>query len=131
VKDSLRLIPAATVCRCAGCEGLGKRYGSDPDLLAFYRKRLLQRGWAGATDDIEKAYQVAHAPWAKAAQESGARLAQSFPGRTPKHLQRVRVAVDGEASGAKVTPQASPGADGEPEQAVQAQLVLPMVEVGG
>ena len=35
-------------------------------MLAFYRRKLLQMGWAGNTDDVEKAYMLAHAPWYKA-----------------------------------------------------------------
>ena len=58
-------VPPAS-CNCAGCAGLAKRYKSDPDLLAFYRRKLLQMGWAGNTDDVEKAYMLAHAPWYKA-----------------------------------------------------------------
>ena len=51
-------------CRCAGCRGLEERYKTDPELLKHYRKRLLIRGWAGKTDDVEKAYQKAHSTWA-------------------------------------------------------------------
>lgn len=93
MKTDLRLLPAATTCRCAGCEGLAARYGSDPDLLSFYKMGLLHRGWGGSTDDVERAYQVAHAGWAKTAQENGLRLAQEM-GR------RERVAQPGEASAA-------------------------------
>ena len=58
-------VPPAT-CGCDGCAGLARRYKSDPDLLALYRRKLLQMGWAGNTDDVEKAYMLAHAPWYKA-----------------------------------------------------------------
>ena len=58
-------VPPLT-CTCSGCAGLAKRYKGDPDLLAFYRRRLLQQGWAGNIDDVEKAYMMAHAPWYKA-----------------------------------------------------------------
>ena len=58
-------VPPAT-CGCDGCAGLAKRYKGDPDLLAFYRRRLLQKGWTGNTDDVEAAYMLAHAPWYKA-----------------------------------------------------------------
>ena len=63
-------VPPAT-CGCDGCAGLARRYKSDPDLLALYRRKLLQMGWAGNTDDVEKAYMLAHAPWYKALVERG------------------------------------------------------------
>jgi hypothetical protein len=68
-------------CKCAGCAGLAKRYKSDPDLLAFYRRRLLQNGWAGNADEVEKAYQMSHAAWARARHESGIRLQQAMAQR--------------------------------------------------
>ena len=37
-------------------ETLEQRYKNDPKLLAFYQKKLLIRGWAGRTDDVEKEY---------------------------------------------------------------------------
>lgn len=58
-------------CSCSGCQGLRTRYAGDDRLLNFYAQRLLQRGWAGVTDDVEKAYMTAHAEWYKAAQEKG------------------------------------------------------------
>ena len=42
---------------------LAERYRNDPELLAFYRKKLLQPGWAGRLDPVEKAYVRAHASW--------------------------------------------------------------------
>ena len=80
-------------CKCAGCAGLAKRYKGDADLLAFYRRKLLQFGWAGNADDVEKAYQQSHAPWAKALQERGVLLGQEM-------AQRRRVAAAGEAPAA-------------------------------
>ena len=50
-------------CQCLACTALANRYEGDPALLAFYRKKLLVRGWAGDTDAIEKAYINAHATW--------------------------------------------------------------------
>jgi hypothetical protein len=76
---------------------LASRYQKDLVLLAFYRRRLLQRGWAGVTDDVEKAYQAAHAPWYKVLQEQGRRLAESFPDPPTRTGQRRAKAVDGEA----------------------------------
>jgi len=35
---------------------LEERYADDPDLLAFYRKKLLEPGWAGELDSVELAY---------------------------------------------------------------------------
>ncbi len=35
---------------------LEERYARDPELLAFYRKRLLEPGWAGELDPDELAY---------------------------------------------------------------------------
>ena len=106
-------VPPAT-CGCDGCAGLARRYKTDPDLLAFYRKRLLVMGWAGIADDVEKAYQLAHAPWAKAAQEAGRR---SPIGRG----QFKRVAHGGEASGAEDEEKATPGAGGQLQRTSQGQ----------
>lgn len=108
-------------CQCAGCAGLARRYKSDADLLAFYRRKLLQMGWAGKTDDVEKAYQHSHAPWAKAAQESGARLAQFSPVTIQEHLRRARVALGREASGAEDEELATSGDGGQLEQTSQGQ----------
>ncbi len=52
-------------CGCDACRALGERYKTDSGLLCFYRKKLLERGWAGATDAVETAYIQAHAPWAR------------------------------------------------------------------
>ncbi len=35
---------------------LEEQYATDPALLALYRKKLPQAGWAGATDDAERDY---------------------------------------------------------------------------
>ncbi len=35
---------------------LEERYADDPDLLSFYRKKLLEPGWAGGLDSVELAY---------------------------------------------------------------------------
>jgi len=35
---------------------LEERYASDPGLLHFYQKKLLEPGWAGELDSIELAY---------------------------------------------------------------------------
>ena len=35
---------------------LEERYADDPDLLSFYRKKLLEPGWAGELDSVEMAY---------------------------------------------------------------------------
>lgn len=37
---------------------LEERYRTDPDLLAFYRKKLLEPGWGGELDDGEINYIV-------------------------------------------------------------------------
>ena len=85
-------------CTCQACSALAARYDSatkgglyghpqvaDPGLLAFYRRRLLVRGWAGHTDAVEKAYILAHAEWARGSAERGrANLA-----RYPKFGQKV------------------------------------------
>ena len=60
-----------STCGCPGCEGLARRYGGDEELLVFYRGNLLIRGWAGVADELERAYQVAHAPWAQSAARVG------------------------------------------------------------
>lgn len=54
------------LCNCAACNALALEYATDPGLLAFYRKRLLVRGWAGRKTPTEKAYILAHAPFAQA-----------------------------------------------------------------
>jgi hypothetical protein len=35
---------------------LEERYADDPDLLSFYRKKLLEPGWAGELDAVELSY---------------------------------------------------------------------------
>jgi hypothetical protein len=35
---------------------LEERYADNPDLLSFYRKKLLEPGWAGELDSVELAY---------------------------------------------------------------------------
>jgi len=37
-------------------QSLDERYRDDPELLAFYKKKLLVPGWAGEVDDVEAAY---------------------------------------------------------------------------
>ena len=108
-------------CQCSGCLGLAKRYKSDSDLLAFYRRRLLQMGWAGKTDDVEKAYMTAHAGWYRAMQESGARLAQSSPVTIQEHLRRARVALGREASDAEDEELPTPGDGGQLDRTSQGQ----------
>jgi hypothetical protein len=93
-------------CKCAGCAGLARRYKGDPDLLAFYRRRLLQKGWAGNIDDVEAAYMFAHAPWYKGAVERGRERAQQTGfGK--------RFGGVGEASAAKDEELAPPGDGGQ------------------
>ena len=100
-------VPPAS-CQCSGCVGLAKRYKGDPDLLAFYRRKLLQMGWPGNTDEVEKAYMLAHAPWYKAlverATEQAARtgFGKGFGGR-------------GEASDAKDAEMPTGGDEGAPQ----------------
>lgn len=63
---------AEPACTCEACEALATYYGADPALLAFYQRRLLVRGWAGLKIPEEKAYILAHAPFAQAAAQAGA-----------------------------------------------------------
>jgi len=65
--------PKKEPCSCPACTALAERYRNDPQLLAFYRKKLLVKGWAGRTDKVEEAYILAHAPWAQHAAEVGCR----------------------------------------------------------
>lgn len=65
-------------CTCEGCAALRKEYGKDPDLLAFYAKKLLIRGWAGKLSETERLYLSNHSDWYKAAQESGRRAAANL-----------------------------------------------------
>lgn len=88
-------------CLCQGCVGLRRRYKSDPQLLGFYYVQLLKRGWAGATDDVEKAYMASQATWYRSMQERGAELASQYP-------QPKRKAVTGEAPTAQKDAEASP-----------------------
>lgn len=53
-------------CTCDVCTALAAQYESDPGLTWLYRKKLVIRGWAGKTTPTEKAYILAHAPWAQA-----------------------------------------------------------------
>ena len=109
-------VPPAT-CGCDGCAGLARRYKSDPDMLAFYRRKLLQMGWAGNTDDVEKAYMLAHAPWYKALvermTEQAARtgFGQGFGGRkkasTPKDEEMATPAPECTGQGTLWPPDAS------------------------
>ena len=50
---------------------LALRYREDPALARLYKRKLLQRGWAGKTDPTEKAYILAHAGWAQTAARVG------------------------------------------------------------
>jgi hypothetical protein len=70
---------SVAICKCEGCAGLRQRYQKDPTLLQFYAKKLLQRGWAGKTDDVEKAYMASHAEWYQVIQENGRRVAAERP----------------------------------------------------
>ena len=72
---------AQTECTCQACRDLARRYSKDSDLLAYYRKKLLTRGWAGRLDPVERAYVFAHAAWAQAAvRNSGLTRAQKPTG---------------------------------------------------
>ena len=42
---------------------LEERYSDDPDLLSFYRKKLLELGWAGELDSVELAYIKSELRW--------------------------------------------------------------------
>jgi hypothetical protein len=42
--------------RAAEESGLASEYRNDPDLLAFYMRKLPQRGWAGARTATERRY---------------------------------------------------------------------------
>lgn len=67
--------PDPYLCGCAGCKALLRLYGTDPELLMFYAKKLLVRGWAASPLAGEKAYQRAHSPSMAAASERGKTLA--------------------------------------------------------
>lgn len=54
-------------CSCPACTALAERYRNDPQLLGLCRAKLLIRGWAGRTDEVERVYILAHAEWAQAA----------------------------------------------------------------
>ena len=56
-------IDDVTNCRCAACLALLAECG--PAHYDFYRRNLLARGWAGTVTPVEKAYQKAHAEWAR------------------------------------------------------------------
>jgi hypothetical protein len=66
-------------CTCDGCIALRKEYGRDPDLLAFYAKKLLIRGWAKSMSDAERLYLSNHSEWYQSAQEKGRKLAAAYP----------------------------------------------------
>ena len=91
-----------------GLCGLRQRYCKDPNLLQFYAERLLQRGWAGTTDDLEKAYLASHVGWYQAAQERGRKIgamnfeaSQGRPPGGPK--RRSELASKAKADGEKTT----------------------------
>ena len=67
--------PPAVSCPCKACIGMRKMYGKDADLLEFYGRKLLQRGWAGKTDPVEQAYRRAYAKGGEAAAVRGEQLA--------------------------------------------------------
>ena len=77
--------PKKEPCSCPACTALAERYRNDPGLLAFYRKKLLIRGWAGRTDDVERAYILAHAEWA---QKQSERARRNRPWEARKHCER-------------------------------------------
>ena len=58
-------------CDCDACKALAAEYDTDPQLLRHYRNKLLVKGWAGRTSPTEKAYILAHSPWAQHAAEVG------------------------------------------------------------
>jgi hypothetical protein len=68
-----------TKCTCEGCAAMRREYGKDPDLLAFYTKRLLVRGWAKQLSESERLYLSNHSAWYQANQEKGRRLAANYP----------------------------------------------------
>jgi hypothetical protein len=57
------MIPPAVDCPCAACEALRAEAGPN---FTWLRHKLLIRGWAGKASPAERAYQLAHADWAKA-----------------------------------------------------------------
>jgi len=69
--------PIADGCQCSGCQGLRKRYASDPEMLDLYSRKLLIKSWSGIKDDLERAYIIAHAKWAQAAAVQGIRNLQT------------------------------------------------------
>lgn len=103
-------------CDCQGCLGLARRYKADPVPLAFYRRQLLLRGWAGATDDVEKGHMAAHATWYRSMRERGAELASQYP-------QPKRKAVTEEAP---TPPDKESGCQHPGPPPLQAQLTLPL-----
>ena len=68
------------LCGCSGCKALLRLYGPDAELVAFYAKKLLIRGWAAGPLAGEKAYQRAHSPGMAAASERGKALAAKSGG---------------------------------------------------
>ncbi len=74
-------------CTCEACQALAAQYQGDPKLLAFYQRRLLIRGWAGSADPLEKAYILAHAPWA----QSAARVCTANPSIGLVHVSNAAV----------------------------------------
>ena len=63
-------------CACPACVVLNKQYAADPGSLAFLRRNLLRKGWAGLRSPEEKAYILAHASYAQA---GAAHLAPKAP----------------------------------------------------
>ena len=82
--------PAMDGCQCDGCNGLRARYSKDPYMVGFVGAKLLQRGWAGNMDVVEKAYQDSHSSWHEGMSQAAS--LRAFPldsrrrkGRSPTH----------------------------------------------
>ncbi len=81
-------------CSCPACKALAARYKNDPALLKFYRAKLLIRGWAGSVDEVEKAYQKAHASWAVTREPTESQLEAQKAFATRPHNKNVGVFTD-------------------------------------
>lgn len=61
-------------CPCDSCTALAREYWTDPEMLAYLRRNLLRRGWAGTMTDTERAYVRAHSTWSRGTEAGAERL---------------------------------------------------------
>lgn len=86
----------STACDCRACGELVEECGDE--LLNFYRRKLLIRGWAGVMSQAERTYVRAHRSEAsrKQAEASARRLRNRHAEAAKLYRQTAEEAADGE-----------------------------------